>query len=103
MQAYTSQIIYRIKCEGVISEQYEEQWRIIFADDERDALMKARDVAREEEATFVDRRGRTVSWQLVAVKSLQAIELKHGSLLFSAVKEVEPIADPIWEESIARH
>ncbi len=101
MQAYTSQIIYRIRCEGVISEQYEEQWRIIFADNEREALDKAKEVAREEEATFVDRHGRTVSWQLVAVKSLQPIELKHGTLLFSSVKEVEPIADPIWEESLA--
>ena len=103
MQAYTSQIIYRIRCEGVISEQYEEQLRIIFADNEREALVKAREIAGEEEATFVDRRGRTVSWQLVAVKSLQAIDLKHGALLFSAVKEVEPIADPIWEESMAEH
>ncbi|HLO69706.1 MAG TPA: DUF4288 domain-containing protein [Flavipsychrobacter sp.] len=98
MKAYTAQIIYRIKCDGVSTEQYEEQWRLVFADEIREALFQARVVAKEEEATFVDRHGRTVSWELVAVKDLQEVDVKHGSLLFSSVREVEPIASPLWSE-----
>jgi hypothetical protein len=88
MQVFTAQIIYRIKCEGVLSEQYEEQWRIVYADNQNDALAKAREVALQEESTFIDRHGRTVQWQLVSVKSIQQVELKHGTLLFSELKEM---------------
>lgn len=98
MNTYTAQIIYRIKCNGTGTEQYEEQWRLIFGEDERDAINKARAVAKKDEATFVDRHGRTVVWQMVAIKDLQQIEIEQGALLFSTVKEVEPIAAPVWAE-----
>jgi len=102
MQVYTAQIIYRIKCDSVGSEQYEEQWRLVYAERDSDALQQARLVAKKEEATFVDRHGRTVVWELVAVKDLQPVELKQGALLFSTVKEIEPIAAPLWSETITR-
>jgi hypothetical protein len=97
MNPYTEQIIYRIKCESIETEQYDEQWRLVFAENDRDALYKARVIAKKEEATFVDRHGRTITWELVAVKDLQEVDLEHGTLLFSYVKEVEPIAAPLWE------
>lgn len=96
MNHYTAQIIYRIICDGVHSEQYEEQWRLIEALDERHAIQKSKEVGLKEEATFVDRHGRTISWQMIAVKEIVPIEIKDGSLLFSSVKEIEPIADPVW-------
>jgi hypothetical protein len=98
MKNYTAQIIYRIKCDGITTEQYDEQWRLIFATDDRDALFQARATAKEEEATFVDRHGRTISWELVAVKDLQEIKLRHGTLLFSELKEAQPVASPVWTE-----
>ncbi|RYE26302.1 MAG: DUF4288 domain-containing protein [Sphingobacteriales bacterium] len=98
MQAYTAQAIYRIKCEGVKSEQYEEQWRIVYADDDIEALTKARNIAADEEVTFADRHGRIINWELVAIKDLQPIELKQGGLLFSVLREIEPIAAPVWAE-----
>lgn len=97
MKAYTAQIIYRIICEGVITEQYEEQWRLVFAHEEREALEAAKQVANDEQTAFVDRHGRTVEWQLIAVKDLYEVALNHGTLLFSSVKEIEPIAAPVWE------
>lgn len=98
MNAYTAQIIYRIKCAGIAIEQYEEQWRLIMADNEREALANARSTGSEEETTFVDRHGRAIQWQMVAVKDIQPVELKNGALLFSAIKEVEPVAAPLWAE-----
>lgn len=99
MNTYTAQIIYRINCSEACTEQYEEQWRLIFAEDSREALAQARKVAKEEECTFIDRHGRTIGWQMVAIKDIQEISLKQGALLFSAVKEVEPIAAPVWTEN----
>lgn len=98
MKTYTAQIIYRIKCGNTGTEQYDEQWRLIIANDERDALNKAKEVGKQEEAMFVDRHGRPVEWAMIAIKDIHEIDLQHGALLHSAVKEIEPIAAPVWEE-----
>lgn len=99
MNAYTAQLIFKITCSDVPSEQYEEQWRLVFANDERKAIDEARNVAKNEEATFVDRHGRTINWQFIAVKELQKVELENGVQLFSMIKEVTPIAEPVWTEA----
>ena len=96
MKTFVAQIIYRIECEEQPTDQYEEQWRLVFADDETHALKEARNMASNEEVTIIDRHGRTIIWRLVAVKDLQPIEIGNGELLFSVVKEVEPIAAPVW-------
>jgi len=98
MKTYTAQIIYKIECNGIKSEQYEEQWRLVFAENDMAALEEARRIARDEEATFVDRHGRTVHWKLLAVKDLKELNVEQGALLFSVLKEVEPIAAPLWSE-----
>lgn len=98
MNAYISQIIYRITCIDVQCEQYEEQLRLVFAEDERQALEETKRIASLEECSFVDRRGRRVTWQMIAVKDLHEVDLTNGSLLFSTVKEVEPIATPVWQQ-----
>ena len=96
-QSYVAQLIYRIRCAGVQEEQYEEQWRFIFAAAERAALEEARLIGKSDEAIFADRHERIVQWQLAAVKDLQPVLLKHGSLLASVIKEVMPVASPVWE------
>ncbi|MDR3680144.1 MAG: DUF4288 domain-containing protein [Flavipsychrobacter sp.] len=96
MKTYTAQIVYCIECEGRPTDQYEEQWRLVFAEDERLALDEARAIAKNEEQTIIDRHGRDIRWQLVAVKDIQEVTLTNGSLLFSVVKEAEPIAAPVW-------
>lgn len=99
MNSFTAQIIYRINCEGVATEQYEEQWRIIFATDERNAIEEAKRTGKEEECNFSDRHGRRIEWKMIAIKEIKKIDISHGALLFSMLKEVEPIAAPTWAVS----
>ena len=96
MRSFTAQIIYRIECEGLFTDQYEEQWRLVYADNETQALNEAREAGKREESTFIDRHGRTMCWRMVAVKDLQPVELKNGGLLFSMVREVEMFSAPLW-------
>ena len=96
MKSFTAQIIYRIECEGQPTDQYEEQWRLVYAEDERQALAMARESGKNEESTFIDRQGRNMCWRMVAVKDLQPVELKNGGLLFSMVREVQMVAAPLW-------
>jgi len=95
-KAFTAQIVYRIECEGMPTDQYEEQWRLIYADTQDKALDEARKAGKKEEAAFTDRHGRTISLCMLAVKDIQPVDLDNGSLLFSMVKEVEAIAAPLW-------
>jgi hypothetical protein len=96
MRSFTAQIIYHIECEGKPTGQYEEQWRLVYAEDETDALTEARHAGKKEEATFIDRHGRTICWRMLAVKDLQPVELKNGGLLFSMVREAELVPAPVW-------
>lgn len=96
MKSYTAQIIYRIECDGHHTDQYEEQWRLVFADDEEHALVEARNKGAQEECTFVDRHGRTIYWRLLAVKDIQPVELINGGLLFSVVREADMVPAPVW-------
>jgi hypothetical protein len=98
MKSYTAQIIYRIKCNGTTTEQYDEQWRLIYAADEREALFQAKTIATQEEMAFVDRHGRAIAWELVAVKDIQEVALGNGVLLFSELKEAHPVASPVWAD-----
>lgn len=95
-QAFVAQVIYRIECEGLPTDQYEEQWRLIYAADERTALAEARKVSEDAQATIIDRHGRTICWQLLAVKDIQPVQLQHSSMLFSVIREAEPVAAPLW-------
>src|ERR1700678_2451825 len=96
MSTFTAQIIYRIECEGLPTDQYEEQWRLVYADNEAHALIIALEMGKSEEATFIDRHGRTMCWRMLAVKDLQPVELENGGLLFSMVREAEMVAAPLW-------
>ncbi len=96
MRSFTAQIIYRIECEGQPTDQYEEQWLLIYAEEEDQALLIARDTGKDEEGTFIDRHGRTICWRLLAVKDVQPVELKNGGLLFSMVREATMVAAPLW-------
>ena len=96
MRSFTAQIIYRIECEGMPTDQYEEQWRLVFAENEELALFEARDTGRNEESTFIDRHGRTICWRMLAVQEEQQVELPPGGLLFSVIREAELIPAPLW-------
>jgi Domain of unknown function (DUF4288) len=93
---FTAQIIYRIECEGQPTDQYEEQVRLVYADNQAQALSEAREAGKKEESTFTDRQGRTMCWRMVAVKDLQPVELRNGGLLFSMVREAEILPAPLW-------
>ncbi len=96
MRPFTAQIIYRIECDGQHTDQYEEQWRLVYGEDEEQALKQAREAGLGEETTVIDRHGRSICWRMLAVKDLQPVELTNGSLLFSQVREPEMVPAPIW-------
>lgn len=97
MKTYASQIIYSIKCDGEFTGQYDEQWRLLFADDEVAAIELAKTIGIQEASIITDRHGRKISWEMIAIKDVREVELGHGSLLTSTVIDVTTIAAPVWQ------
>ncbi|MBW7912663.1 MAG: DUF4288 domain-containing protein, partial [Taibaiella sp.] len=54
MRPYAAQIIYSIKCAGEFTGQYEEQWRLVFAENEPNAVAQAKEIGGQEASIFVD-------------------------------------------------
>ena len=96
LKAFIAQLIYRIECNGLSTDQYEEQWRLVYAEHEMQAIEMAKAIGAKDADTLVDRHGRYIEWKLLAIKDLQQTGLDNGTLLFSVIKDAELVAAPVW-------
>jgi hypothetical protein len=92
MQTFIAHLIFSISCEGVFTDQYEEQLRLVYAQNDEDAIRTAKKMATQEEEDFADRKGRKMSWKFIAVKDILRVPLEQGVLLHSSIKEIQPVA-----------
>ena len=90
-QPFIANILFSISCEGIFTEQYEEQLRLLFASDFDEAVNAAKLIAAGEECDFKDRHERTITWKYIAVKDVVKVNLDQGALLHSSIKETEPV------------
>ncbi|MEO7209919.1 MAG: DUF4288 domain-containing protein, partial [Chitinophagaceae bacterium] len=91
---YLATIIYRILCMGEnITPQFDEQVRIIYAEDKLDAFHKARRIGHQEEDSFLNDAEKPVRWQFVDITSLVKMDTNSdGAEIFSRVHEIENAA-----------
>ncbi len=91
LQPFIVNLVFGISCEGVFTDQYEEQLRLVFSENEDGGIHKGRIIAKEIAGHFTDRLGRIMEWKFIAVKDISRVKLDNGSLLYSSIKETEPI------------
>ncbi len=91
MNWYLATIIYRIICEnGNHTPQFDEQVRILSAEDKLDAFHKARRIGHQEQDSFFNQAEKPVRWQFVDVTSLVKMDNNSdGAEIFSRVHEIE--------------
>ncbi|WP_339793331.1 DUF4288 domain-containing protein [uncultured Imperialibacter sp.] len=88
MEWYLSKIVFEI-CAGD-RPQFDETLRLIQADSDEEAFMKARTLGMSEEDTFVNVHQQTVKWKFIDVCDVIPVdELKDGVELFSQIHEPE--------------
>lgn len=102
MNRYLVKLIYQIICgEGRHTAQFDEQLRLVTAEDEAEALQKSRSMAVQEEDTFYNDRQQLVQWKFVNVAELYPLdELSDGAEVFSQLKETD---DPQAYSSFVHH
>ena len=86
MNLYVAKIVFNINInKGGNQSQFDEQLRIIRAENIEIALMKGRELGKEEETIFLNHKGETVEWNFIDVADLQPIQnLNHGTEIYSS-------------------
>lgn len=91
MQWYIAKIVYRIICgEGDHTPQFDEQLRLIHAEDHAEAFDKAERVGKLDEDTFLNENSQLVKWQFINISELYKLaSLSDGLELYSRVQEAD--------------
>jgi hypothetical protein len=91
MKWYLAKIVYRILCgDGTHTAQFDEQLRLLTADDETEAFEKAADIGRNEAETFYNNKQEVVEWRFINVSELYRLQqLTDGAEVYSRITEVD--------------
>lgn len=91
MNWFLAKIVYRIICgEGNHTPQFDEQLRLITAENEKVALEKAFNIGKQEEDSFYNNAEKLVQWKFINVAELyKIVELIDGAELYSKIEERE--------------
>lgn len=91
MQWYIAKMVYQIVCgDGNHAAQFDEQLRLIAANNEEEAFGKAYKIGKEEEESFLNQKKEPVRWQFVNVPELYRLgKLTDGTEIYSHINEVD--------------
>jgi hypothetical protein len=91
MNWYLSKIIFRIICgEGRHTPQFDEQLRLIAAQDEEEAFQKAIALGQHEEEGFFNHDNQLVQWKFINVAELYRLSgLLDGAEMYSRIQETD--------------
>jgi hypothetical protein len=97
MKWYLAKIVYRIICgNGEHTAQFDEQLRLVKANNKEEAFHKAKLVGKAEEEIFLNDKQELVQWQFINVSALYKLgELIDGAELYSRIEEKEDADDYI--------
>ena len=91
MNWYISKIVFRISAENTTHKpQFDEQLRLIAADSEEEAFLKARTIGLGEEDSFLNDKKNTVKWEFINVAEVVLLkDLRDGMEIYSHIHETE--------------
>lgn len=94
MKWYISKLIYQIICgDGQHTAQFDEQLRVIHAEDDMHAFQKARLLGHREEDSFLNNDNKPVHWKFIDVCELHQVSpLIDGAELYSRIHEQDDAA-----------
>jgi hypothetical protein len=89
MNWYLSKIIFRIVCgEGKHTPQFDEQLRLIEANNEEEAFEKAYYIGEKEQDRFYNHEHQLVQWKFINVAELYKLSgLMDGAEVYSTIRE----------------
>ncbi len=90
MNWYIAKIVFNINSDSTGKKQFDEQLRLINADSDEEALLRARTIGISEEDTFYNDKKKKVKWEFINVAELLPIKrLEDGMELYSRIHETD--------------
>ena len=89
MNWYLAKIIYQIVCNnGDHEAQFDEQLRLVHANDKEEAFYKASGIGEREQEVFLNAKQQLVQWKFINVSELYKLgEMIDGAELYSRIEE----------------
>jgi len=89
MKWYLAKLVYRIVCgDGNHTPQFDEQLRLVLADDELHAFQKARSMGEKEQDNFLNAHLKPVHWKFIDVPEIYQLSgLIDGAEMYSRIRE----------------
>jgi hypothetical protein len=89
MKWYLAKMVFRIICgEGEHTPQFDEQLRLLSANNKEEAFFKARQMGQKEEEAFYNSKEQLVQWQFINISELYLLnDLIDGAELYSRIEE----------------
>lgn len=105
MNTYLITLVFQISIEGHRgAAQFDEQIRVIEANDDPEAWEKAQVIGGEEEEQFLNTHRQQVTWKFIAPTAVvQLNHLAHGDQVYSLTHEAEDaeiFADQVRQKSL---
>lgn len=100
MNTYLSKLVFNITIDNNNqTHQFDEQIRLIQANDLESAFLKAKALGKKEEETFVNEKNQQVTWKFIDVTEIYPLQqYKDGEQLYSCTHEI-PDGDAYIEYS----
>lgn len=91
MKWYLAKLVYQIVCgNGEHIPQFDEQLRVVMAEDELHAFQKARIIGEKEQDNFLNSYSKPVRWKFIDVPELYPMgSLVDGAEMYSRIREEE--------------
>jgi hypothetical protein len=90
MNWYIAKIIFGITTETSQKQQFDEQLRLICADSQEEAFLKARTIGLSEEDSFLNDKNKRVQWEFINIPEVTLVKnLEDGVEVYSHIREIE--------------
>ena len=91
MNWYLGKIVFRISANNTEHKpQFDEQLRLIVAESQEEAFLKARMIGLSEEDSFVNDKNNLVKWEFINVSELLPIKnIEDGIEIYSRIYEMD--------------
>ncbi len=91
MNWYLTKLVFRIICgAGEHTAQFDEQLRLVMAEDKFHAFHKAQRMGHQEQDAFFNCKEKLVQWKFIDVCEIHTLhELTDGAEIYSRIKEEE--------------
>ncbi len=89
MNSYIAKLVFNIDInDGSHNSQFDEQWRLLFANSADEAFTKATHLGYKEEESFLNKKLNQIKWNLIGIPEVHLVDkLEDGVEILSSIHQ----------------